>query len=87
MDLFIVCVKYFCEEDVEKPFQRIRLKNLIGGIILTELNFNLNWIKLPANQISETKLDNKIKIGLERNKIFLGLVFYYVWWKFSDMNL
>ena len=48
---------------------------------------NLNWIQLPANQISETKLDNKIKIGLERNKIFLGLVFYYVWWKFSDMNL
>ena len=25
---------------------------------------NLNWIQLPANQISETKLDNKIKIGL-----------------------
>ena len=24
---------------------------------------NLNWILLPANQISETKLDNEIKIG------------------------
>ena len=40
---------------------------------------NLNWILLPANQISETKLINEIKIGFLRNKIFLGLVFYYVW--------
>ena len=39
---------------------------------------NLNWILLPANQISETKLINKIKIGFLRKKIFLGLVFYYV---------
>ena len=57
-------MKYFCdEEDVEKSIST----NLIEK---HDWRNNLNRILLPANQISETKLDNKIKIGLKDIRFF-----------------
>ena len=92
---FSLCCKMFLWGFIanEKPISRNSIENLIGG---SNLNWNLfcDWRSLlifSANQISETKLDNKIE-SLEKTRPKLTkwnfvrpkLVFY---WKFNYMNL